>query len=122
MAVDSTAFAIADYHVNVQGWEGIGYHWLVHQNGEIDYVGDIATSRANVALINDEVVGICLPGNWTEQYPPAAALASAATLVAWLRTLLPQAKVVGHYEVAQDGWSTSCPGPLWPRWKPLVVR
>ena len=121
VGVDSTSRSIADYHVNVQGWEGIGYHYVVHWDGTIDYVGDIETSRANVALINDRVIGICIPGNWEERWPPTSALTATRALVAWLLTLVPQAQVVGHREIAQDGWATTCPGPLWEQWRQAIT-
>lgn len=111
--------AIADYHVHVKLWEGIGYHFVVHWDGRIEYVGDILTVRANVAGRNREVVGICIPGDWTARWPPDAALHSTARLIAWLRTQLSHAAVRGHYEIAAAS-PTSCPGPLWPLWRSRV--
>lgn len=118
--IDSTAMQIADYHVNVLKWPGIGYHFVVHWDGRIEYVGHILTVRANVAGRNREVVGICIPGNWQTRWPTDTALDATARLVAWLRTIAPQAVVRGHYELALPAYPTSCPGPPWPQWRGRV--
>jgi N-acetylmuramoyl-L-alanine amidase len=109
--VDSTALSIAEYHVNVMGWaEGIGYHWLVHWDGRIEYVGDILTARANVAKRNREVVGICVIGDLTSSQPTPLALTATVRLSAYLKQLIPGAVVVGHREITVAGWETTCPG------------
>jgi N-acetylmuramoyl-L-alanine amidase len=119
--VDSTALSIAEYHVNVMGWaEGIGYHWLVHWDGRIEYVGDVLTARANVAKRNREVIGICLPGNWNDDVPGDAQLGGALELVTWLRALLPWAEVRGHSDVALAAYPTTCPGLMWPAWRAVL--
>lgn len=119
---DSTAQSIAEYHVQHNGWaEGIGYHWLVHWDGRIEYVGDILTARANVAKRNREVIGICLPGNWNDDVPSDAQLGGALELVTWLRALLPWAEVRGHSEVALPAYPTTCPGLTWPAWRSILT-
>lgn len=119
---DNTAVEIASYHVNVLGWPGIGYHWLVHPDGRIEYVGDLRTVRYNVAKRNPEVIGICLPGDFTRHPPTDAALDSTRRLVAWLRAEpVLQAEVVSHGEIAVPGWETACCGATWPTWKPRIL-
>ena len=116
--VDSTAESIARYHVESLGWPGIGYHFLAHQDGGIEYVGDIMTIRYNVASRNHEVVGVCLPGNWMDRCPSLRQLEGARSVVRWLRVQMPWARVVGHREIALDG--SVCPGDTWPQWKPQL--
>lgn len=115
--VDSTAQSIADYHVNTLGWREIGYHFRIGWSGEIDYVGDIETARANVYGRNHEVIGCCIPGDWSKRIPPEPALRSAAILTRYLLYRCPQAEVVGHYEIALPASPTSCPGATWPEWR-----
>ena len=43
---DSASFA--RFHVQNNGWAGIGYHYVVLLDGTIEYCGDINTVRANV--------------------------------------------------------------------------
>ena len=119
--VDSTPLSIAKYHVESLKWPGIGYHWVVGWDGTISYVGDVQTSRANVYGRNREVVGICLPGNWTERVPPDPQLAATRELVRWLLGELPGRVVVGHYEVALPVSPTSCPGAFWPQWRNRII-
>lgn len=119
--VDSTALSIADYHVNKLGWPGIGYHYLVHWDGAIDYVGDIETIRANVAMRNHEVVGICLTGDFTSRIPTPDQIAATRQLLADLLKQLPGRQVVGHKDVALANSPTACPGALWDTWKGELV-
>jgi N-acetylmuramoyl-L-alanine amidase len=115
---DTDALAIARYHVINNGWPGIGYHFVIHWDGQVDYVGDLKTIRYNVASRNREVVGICLEGNFMTQRPKDAQLESARKLVEYLRTIFPAAAVVGHRDIAVPGWETSCPGDTYKDWLP----
>jgi len=119
--VDSSAYAIAAYHVRSLGWPGIGYHFLVHWDGTTEYVGDIGQARYNVARRNQEVVGICLPGDFTHREPEAAQLEAARLLLANLQFALGWfVPIVGHKEVALPGYGTACPGDTWDNWKPAL--
>lgn len=122
VAVDSSAEAIAAYHIDHNGWPGIGYHFLIHWDGRIEYVADISEIRYNVASRNHEVVGICLVGNWMAESPPDPALHSARTLTAALRAVLGrELPLVGHRDIALPGHGTACPGDTWPNWQPEVA-
>lgn len=122
---DSTAASIARYHGQVLGWPGIGYHYLVHQDGAIEYVGDILEVRYNVARRNHEVVGVCLPGDFTGQPPGQAQVEAARTLLANLQYALGWfVPILGHREIAPAGFATSCPGDTFltgPRWRDRVA-
>lgn len=122
---DVAAAVIARYHVAVLGWPGIGYHFLVHQDGSDDYVGDILTIRYNVARQNPHVIGVCLPGDFTHQAPGPAQLRSARALLANLQFALGWAiPIVGHRAIALPGFATSCPGDTFlngPRWKDSLM-
>ena len=85
VAVDSAAEAVARYHTQVLGWPGIGYHFLVHQDGRCEYVGDVCTTRANVAGRNHEVAGVCLLGDFTRVPPGEPQLTAARRLLANLQ-------------------------------------
>jgi len=115
--VDNTALQVARYHVDNLHWPGIGYHFLVHWDGSIDYVGDLMTSRANVYGLNPQCIGICLLGNFTKYMPRAPQLLSARLLLTYLTDLTPQAETVGHRDIALPGHETACPGDTWLLWK-----
>lgn len=125
VAADSTAAAIARYHGEALGWPGIGYHFVVHQDGALEYAGDILEVRYNVARRNLEVVGICLTGDFTHQPPGRAQLEAAQGLLANLQYALGWfVPVVGHREIALPQFATSCPGDTFlegPRWKDWTI-
>ena len=130
---DYSAREIARYHTapgNEDGtggldWPGIGYHFLIHENGGMEYVGDILTIRYNVARQNDKVIGICLSGNFTRHWPPPKQLAATKKLLANLQYALGWAvPIMGHREIALPGFGTSCPGDTFlegPRWKDALL-
>ena len=119
---DQTPSDIADFHINTNGWGGIGYHFLISKAGEIFYVGDISTARANVANLNEQVIGICLIGNFTSGNTPGKKqLESTGKLCEYLINL-PEMEalnslecVLGHKEL--PGQVTICPGDNWDVWK-----
>ena len=112
-----SAQAIYDYHVKSNGWSGIGYHFLIWPNGAVRYVGSLETSRANVADHNDEVVGICFMGTYTDDVPTDAALVSGARLVKVLRAYLRRDVAV---EPHRHYGGTICPGNRWQEWTPFL--
>lgn len=118
---------IASYHINNNGWGGIGYHFLIVKDGTVYYVGDISTARANVANLNEQVLGICLIGNFTGgRVPTPSQIDSAQKLCEFfifnypdLNNVTSWDSVKGHKEL--PGQSTTCPGDNWPVWKAEII-
>ena len=118
---------IANYHINNNSWGGIGYHFLIAKDGVVYYVGDLSTARANVANLNEQVIGICLIGNFTSgRIPTNEQFDSANKLCNFLINNYPDLSnvkswdlVKGHKEL--PGQSTTCPGDNWPSWKSQIV-
>lgn len=119
---------IANFHINSNGWGGIGYHFLIAKDGTVYYVGDISTARANVANLNDQVIGICLIGNFTSgRVPTSEQLDSAHKLCDFFIGSYPDLSnvtgwddVKGHKEL--PGQATTCPGDNWPSWRPAILE
>ena len=119
---------IANFHINSNGWGGIGYHFLIGKDGVVYYVGDISTARANVANLNDQVIGICLIGSFMGgKQPSNEQLASTRILCDFfinnypaLSNLTSWEAVKGHKEL--PGQSTACPGQDWPNWKLKITQ
>ncbi|MER2598268.1 MAG: N-acetylmuramoyl-L-alanine amidase [Caldilineales bacterium] len=117
---------IAQYHVEQQGWPGIGYHYYVKPDGVIYLTQRLETVSWHVTHNNDYSVGVCVSGDFTYDPPPAAQIATAAALIAWLLQSLgiPVAHVMGHKEFPQN--DTSCPGETWlrspHRWKDSLLN
>lgn len=119
---------IANFHINSNGWGGIGYHFLIAKDGTVFYVGDISTARANVANLNEQVLGICLVGNFTSGRLPANEQMDCAHKLCDffinnypdLSNITSWDAVRGHKEL--PGQSTTCPGDNWPTWRPQIVQ
>lgn len=109
---DATPDDIALLH-KARGWLGIGYHFVITKDGRVWYVGDIGTSRANVADKNDFVIGIALTGDFTKHLPSDEQITSAHLLCTGLIERIAQLKnwdnVVGH----KFFQATACPGSSW---------
>lgn len=112
--------AIQNYHLDVQGWSDIAYHYLISADGSI-FEGSAPTTRqgAHVFGGNRGNLGIALMGNFERDRPTEAQLKAAGELSAWLAEIYdidlaydaarPGAgTLLGHRHNA--GQSTACPG------------
>ena len=76
---------------------------------------------ANVAKRNHECFGICAATNFTgiptERWMNALADRAAAAKRRW-----PDAQIVGHTDIALEGYETACPGPRWKEWRPTLLN
>jgi hypothetical protein len=110
-----------DYHVNVNGWDDIGYNWLVDPNGVLYEGRGDGRLGAHFCAQNGNTIGICVIGDFTDVQPTDEAIAELEDYLAWdccdknispLGTgfhsgsglVLPF--IAGH----RDGCMTSCPG------------
>lgn len=101
---------IARYHVQHNGWSGIGYNYLIYQNGKIYKTRPIGVIPVCVENHNTESVCICFVGDFTAHPPSVDALDAGAWLIGLLRQSYPQVQGVrGHKEMPDQ--ATSCPGP-----------
>jgi len=121
--LDWNAEAIARYHVEVLGWPGIGYHFIVHWSGVVDWCNDLESVayhadgeiRINgVGLNNWQHVGVCLTGDFVQGRTPTLwQLLSARLLIDRLSwTLGRRLPVLGHSELSP----MLCPGDQWAEW------
>jgi hypothetical protein len=90
-------------------WEDIAYHYLVDLDGVI-WAGRPPTVRGNPSIYYDPtgLVLISFLGDYSEQVPSEAQLASSADTAAWLmrKYNMTTTTVTGH----RDHAPTSCPG------------
>ena len=124
-ATDSGSVAsIDDYHRNNNGWDGIGYDFVIGNgsgcgNGEVDstfrWTGQrtgahCKTDSSNWA--NENAIGICLIGNFNNSRPTSGQMASLMKLVRFLskRYDIPASRIYGHNTTPRHSTTTSCPG------------
>jgi hypothetical protein len=120
--------SIDDYHRRSNGWDGIGYDFLIGNgsgsgNGKVDstfrWTGQktgahCKTDASNWA--NEDAIGICLVGNFDQSRPSSSQMASLMKLVRFLseRYDIPQSRIYGHNTTPGHSTTTSCPGRKFP--------
>lgn len=108
---DSSAEDIHKLHQEVNGWAGIGYHYVIRKDGTIEQGRRPLAVGAHAYQHNKNSVGICVAGNFNFAKIKSEQLDSLKLLTAWLcqrYKLNPMQKgvIVGH----RDLNDTSCPG------------
>ncbi|MBE8955566.1 MAG: N-acetylmuramoyl-L-alanine amidase [Quinella sp. 2Q5] len=108
---DSSAEEIHKFHQEVNGWAGIGYHYVIRKDGTIEQGRRPNMIGAHALHHNKNSVGICVAGNFDVAKPNHQQMDSLKLLTAWLcqkYELDPVARgvIVGH----RDLNDTACPG------------
>lgn len=104
-----------------QGWNGIGYHYVVTLDGVIEFGRDIATPGAHCIGHNSNSIAICYiggcdaEGHAKDTRTPAQRVTLSLLLVA-LRLKWPNAQVHGHREFA----AKACPSFDVSEYQPLA--
>lgn len=77
--------SIFDLHVNVNGWQDIGYNWLVDPNGVIyeGRGGGDNIQGAHMCGYNSNTMAVCLLGNFVNTSPSPLALQALKKILAW---------------------------------------
>ncbi|MCP5002966.1 MAG: N-acetylmuramoyl-L-alanine amidase [Planctomycetes bacterium] len=122
------ASSIGKYHREVRGWEnGLGYHFLIGngngaRDGQVE-VGNrwndqIDGAHAGKGEYNQYGIGICLVGNFENEYPSESQITSLVSLVNYLqkRCNIKKENVLKHCSVRK----TVCPGNHFPYYKVLA--
>ena len=97
-----------NWHVRQNGWEDIGYHYLIQADGEIVPCRPICYMGAHARGNNADSIGVCVAGDnltekdkWTVQQ-----ILSLQNLYRHWQFLKPNLQVMGHRDVG----NTECPG------------
>jgi len=109
---DDRAEDVHRWHLE-KGWSGIGYHYLICIDGEIENGRPEFWQGAHTHKHNKGSVGVCLVGTDDYSFPQWVALDE---LVMYLEKKYPEARVMGHNEVSRK----KCPGfsvQEWMKWR-----
>lgn len=107
--LQGTSSAFARYHVEHNGWPGIGYTYVINKNGQIDFCNDWNKKTAHVGNSNRSSLGICLVGDFTQEQPTKDQISAAASLCKMLMVSIPSiVGIKGHCEYPGYEWK-KCP-------------
>jgi len=114
---DVPAAVIHSWHL-ARGWAGIGYHFVIRKNGNIERGRPQDSIGAHAgAEVNARSIGICLSGDFTLAPPPPTEgqIAAVVELIHWLNKYYAGANNDGlEIKFHRDVNATQCPGNLFP--------
>ncbi len=113
--------AIYNDHISVNGWDDIGYNWLIDPNGVVYEGRGYRTQGAHFCGKNSNTTGICILGNFQNRPPSGAAINSLIAFLAWQSCdagifpldndeLANTNEIFNRISGHRDGCSTVCPG------------
>lgn len=111
-ALDVGAAEIRRWHVDGNGWDDIGYHYVLRRDGLVEEGRPVAQAGAHVSGHNANSIGICLVGGLDVDGSPQNNFTPKQfdALYALLLTLhhkFPGAEVLGHRDF--PGVAKACP-------------
>ena len=77
---------IWDLHVNTNGWDDVGYNWLIDPNGILYEGRPDGYQGAHFSCINENTVGICMIGDYTSISPPEPQVNTLVSLLGFEAT------------------------------------
>ncbi|MDQ7025192.1 MAG: peptidoglycan recognition family protein [Anaerolineae bacterium] len=102
-----TVKAIQDLHRIDRGWADVAYHFMVGRTGVIYEGRDWTVRGTHVASYNTGSLGVCLLGNFMNQHPTDAQIASTRRLLIWVAYRLQLSHIAAHRTFNA---LTQCPG------------
>lgn len=102
--MDIGANEIRKWHVRDNRWIDIGYHSVIRRNGDIEEGRDYDVQGAHVKGYNSVSIGVCLVGGVNKHNDPEfnytkKQMKSLKRELQWLKTLYPEAMIVGHRDL-----------------------
>lgn len=97
------ALDIHKLHLNF-GWEGVGYHKIIENDGKIVNGRPEFWKGAHVRGYNDQSLGVCLIGK--NKFSKAQFISLEKILKDWKKKYK-NTKIIGHYEISDS--NKTCP-------------
>ena len=97
-----TVEQIHNFHINNNGWAGIGYHFYIRKDGTIYKGRDEKYAGAHCVDYNSISLGICLEGNFETEQPTDSQLKSLSELLQHLKNKYGNVQIVGHRDLEQN--------------------
>ncbi|XP_033606966.1 peptidoglycan-recognition protein SC2 [Cryptotermes secundus] len=115
-----------NYHIDFNGWNDIGYNFLVGEDGNVYEGRGWEAVGAHAPTYNTRSIGMCIIGDFTDRLPNPAALNALQQLIdcgVAEKKIEAQYQLIGHRQNAAS--KTECPGnklfqeiESWPHWTP----
>jgi len=77
---DGNATSIGRWHTEHNGWEDIGYHFVILKNGEKQEGRKLSLVGAHAYGKNADSIGVCLIGDFRTEYPTEAQIETCVKL------------------------------------------
>lgn len=97
--MDIGAAEIRKWHVEDNGWNDIGYHFVIRRDGRREKGRDLAITGSHVKGFNSCSIGICLVGGMGGNNFTAPQFKELGKLVSEMKNKYPKAEVVGHCDL-----------------------
>lgn len=106
---DIDADTVNKWHLD-RGWSGIGYHFFIKRDGQIELGRPLEKQGAHTKNHNKNSIGLCYAGGVDKDMSPednrtSAQIASFLSLLRLLKNIFPKATIHGH----RDFSTKSCP-------------
>ena len=114
----TTIHSIHRWHLQL-GWLGCGYHYVIHSDGSIFQGRPLDAVGSHARGFNNNSIGICVVGNFEEEYPLLCQQESLGKLLVYLindRLKGQSLSIKRHKDVAR----TLCPGKNFSYFIPVV--
>ena len=110
-AGDGSVEAIHNWHINGNGWLGIGYHFYIRKDGRVYRGRPEEMVGGHTYGVNSTTIGICFEGNFENEIMSPAQKNAGGELVGYLLE-----KYLSVYKVSKhkDHNATACPGKNFP--------
>jgi hypothetical protein len=95
------------YHVEYNGWEDIGYHFVIPATGHYEKGRDIHYIGSHAYGKNKDSIGVCLIGNFFKYEPTVEQLNECLILYHGLCRLYSKNLMIDFHRVTPN----PCPGP-----------
>lgn len=95
---------IKHWHVVENGWDDVGYHYVIKRNGTLETGRDESMVGSHARAVNGTSIGICLiggsnkSGDWENNFLPEQ-FDTLEQLISTLQDKYDIKKIIGHYEV-----------------------
>jgi len=115
-SADVSAAEVHHWHL-AKGWSGIGYHYLIRRNGQIEIGRPAEMIGAHAQGYNEDSIGICLTGNFMKESPAPEQLLALGELIHEMEKLYGTLEINRHQDLAP----TNCPGDQFP-WEEFMKQ